>query len=195
MQRKLAEFESVAIDLARWLDAYGGKYVLIGGVAVAAHGVARMTHDIDAMALIPDDHWPLFLESAGKYGFESRRKDTLQFARMNRLLQLVHVATATDVDISLGFMVFDCEAVERRVWISIAETRAPIASVEDLIVMKCFAGRPQDIADVHKLLRMNGKLDIGRIRTWLRKFEQLTDRGDILREFERLNTGTKRGIL
>lgn len=40
MQRKLPAFESVHADLKRVFDQLGVKYVLIGGVAVAAHGIA-----------------------------------------------------------------------------------------------------------------------------------------------------------
>lgn len=35
------------IDLARRLNRHGARYVLVGGYALAAHGLVRMTTDID----------------------------------------------------------------------------------------------------------------------------------------------------
>lgn len=41
------------LDLARRLDRQGARYVLVGGYALAAHGLVRMTTDID-IAVAPD---------------------------------------------------------------------------------------------------------------------------------------------
>ena len=47
-----ATWEDV-LDLARRLNRHGARYVLVGGYALAAHGLARMTTDID-IAVAPD---------------------------------------------------------------------------------------------------------------------------------------------
>ncbi|MEO8136517.1 MAG: hypothetical protein ABI831_21390 [Betaproteobacteria bacterium] len=41
------------LDLARRLNCHGARYVLVGGYAMAAHGLVRMTTDID-IAVAPD---------------------------------------------------------------------------------------------------------------------------------------------
>lgn len=41
------------LDLARRLNRHGVRYVLVGGYALAAHGLVRMTTDID-IAVAPD---------------------------------------------------------------------------------------------------------------------------------------------
>ena len=41
------------LDLARRLNRQGARYVLVGGYALAAHGLVRMTTDID-IAVAPD---------------------------------------------------------------------------------------------------------------------------------------------
>lgn len=45
------------LDLARRLNRQGARYVLVGGYALAAHGLVRMTTDIDiAVASDPDNN-------------------------------------------------------------------------------------------------------------------------------------------
>jgi hypothetical protein len=45
------------LDLARRLNRHGARYVLVGGYALAAHGLIRMTTDIDiAVAADPDNN-------------------------------------------------------------------------------------------------------------------------------------------
>jgi hypothetical protein len=41
------------LELARRLNRHGARYVLVGGYALAAHGLVRMTTDID-IAVAPD---------------------------------------------------------------------------------------------------------------------------------------------
>lgn len=41
------------LDLVRRLNRHGARYVLVGGYALAAHGLARMTIDID-LAVLPE---------------------------------------------------------------------------------------------------------------------------------------------
>lgn len=133
------------------------------------------------------------IQAAGREGFHSLQTDALGFARRNRLLQLHHDDTGTNVDVALGFIPFELETIERRIWVTIVHTQAPIPTVEDLIIMKCVSGRLQDLADVETLLQMNDRIDLKRIRDWLHRFEQMMDRADILAEFERLKTGSRRG--
>ena len=56
------------IDLARRLNRHGARYVLVGGYALAAHGLVRMTTDIDiAVAPDPDNNrrWVAALAETG----------------------------------------------------------------------------------------------------------------------------------
>jgi hypothetical protein len=61
----------------------------------------------------------------------------------------------------------------------------PLASREDLVVMKLLAGRPKDLEDVAALAAGSG-LDLGYLRATLRELERAIDRSDLLPLLERM---------
>jgi hypothetical protein len=61
----------------------------------------------------------------------------------------------------------------------------PVISSEDLIVTKILAGRPKDVEDVRAILRERlKKLDLRRIRGFLRLLEDAIGQTDLLESFE-----------
>ena len=61
----------------------------------------------------------------------------------------------------------------------------PVASPEDVIVMKVLAGRPKDQEDVRSVLReRQSRLDLDYIRDTLGILEQALDQSDLLPAFE-----------
>jgi len=48
------------------------------------------------------------------------------------------------VDLAIGMSGFEQQAVGRATPVMIGGTRIPVVSIEDLLVMKALAGRPQD---------------------------------------------------
>ena len=58
-------------------------------------------------------------------------------------------------------------------------------SAEDLVVLKAFAARDKDWADIHSiLLRQKGKLDVGYIRENLSPLCELKSAPEIMTKFE-----------
>jgi hypothetical protein len=56
----------------------------------------------------------------------------------------------------------------------------PVAVPEDLLVFKLIAGRPQDMADAHRLFELHGtSFDLTAVRRWCREFG-VEDRLDTL---------------
>src|SRR5688572_33385901 len=124
--------------------------VIVGGVAASLLGRPRLTQDIDALLLLPDAGWEAFLASGDRLGFEARMPDTLEFARQARILLVRHRPTGTPVDLMLGALPFDEEAVARAQTIAIEGLPLPVLTPEDLLVMKGIAQRPRDIADIDR---------------------------------------------
>ena len=76
--------------------------MVIGGVAVIAHGYARSTVDIDAGVVAGPEAIGSLLETARKYGLLPRFAWAEDFARENLVLLLEHASTHTPVDVSLA---------------------------------------------------------------------------------------------
>ncbi len=100
--------------------------------------------------------------------FAGRRTDTRDFALRYRVV-LVHASNGVGIDISLGAIPFEERAVERATGFQIAEGAwITTCSAEDLVVLKAFAGRTRDWADIEGIaIRQAGTLDEARIRAEL----------------------------
>lgn len=149
--------------------------MVIGGAAVCLLGEPRMTADVDAVFLLSNDDLPNLLRAAREVGFVPRIKDVESFAKRNRLVMLHHPITNADVDISLGAMPFEIEAVERSRLVRSGKLRVRLPTVEDLIILKAIAHRPKDLVDIQSLIDANPKLDRARIENWVKQFAELLE--------------------
>jgi Nucleotidyl transferase AbiEii toxin, Type IV TA system len=173
-------------DLVRWWRAQDAPGVVIGGLAVALLGRPRMTRDIDALILLPEDRWPAFLTAAGAFGFVPRLPDALAFAHDARVLLLRHQSTGVDVDVAFGNLPFEEEAVARATAVRVAGVTVPLPTPEDLIIMKAVAHRERDLLDVEGLLAAHPDLDVRRVRRWVRAFADALDAPDLYDDLQQL---------
>ena len=66
---------------------------------------------------------------------------------------------------------FEIEALGRRQPLHVLGVEVPVATPEDLFVFKLIAGRPQDMADAHRIFALHGAtFDLERVRRWCRDF-------------------------
>ncbi len=182
----LAPLIAAMRDLTGWLASQSSPGMIIGGVAASILGRPRATRDIDALVLVPEEQWGAFLLSAGTFGFEARVAGALEFANRTRVLLLRHKASSVDLDVSLGILPFELEAVARRQTVQIAGIVIPITSPEDLVIMKAVAHRPRDMADIESVLAARPDLDRGRIRFWVEQFASALDSPELATDLERL---------
>ena len=136
----------------RLLTAQDIPCALIGAAALAARGVARSTYDIDLLVadarVLNRDLWA-DTEAAGA-SVDIRRGDL-----DDPLGGVVRIAPAADrpVDVVLGKHAWQREMLSR------AEPMAggpPIVLPADLILLKLYAGGPQDQWDIRELLKQPG---------------------------------------
>ena len=59
---------------------------VIGGVVASLLGRPRVTRDIDAMVLLDESEWEVFLAKGSTFGFIPRLSDPLPFAHRARVL-------------------------------------------------------------------------------------------------------------
>jgi hypothetical protein len=160
--------------LQRLLDYYH-RGVIIGGIASSLLGKARLTADLDAMILLSIDNIPEFLQTAETMGIFPRIENAAEFGRKNRVLLLQHRDSATNIDISLGFLPFEEEVIERSQVVRVENLDIRLPTPEDLIIMKAVAHRPKDMLDIQGIAEATATLDKKRIEFWLRQFAEALD--------------------
>ena len=182
----LAPLLAVLRDLMAWFKAREVPGVVIGGVAASLLGRPRLTRDVDAVVLLDEDHWGEFLAVGTQHGFVPRRADALAFAQETRVLLVRHEESGIDADIVFGSLAFEKEAVARATWVELGGVRVPLPLPEDLIVMKVVAHRPRDLDDIEAILAAHPKLNLRRVRRWVREFSAALKMPEILNDLEAL---------
>jgi len=146
------------LRVAAALDDAKVPYALVGGYAVALHGVVRGTVDIDVVLRFRQQHFERADAAFRSIGLTPRlpvsAEDVFRFREeyiANRNLMAWTFVNPTDpseiVDIILTHDLSEMKT--KRV---LVQGRAiKIAALDDLIRMKREAGRPQDLEDVRAL--------------------------------------------
>ncbi len=149
----------------RGMKVAGVRFLVVGGVAVNAHGYSRATHDVDlVIRLDREDVMGAFAALAGIGYFPSVPVSAAEFAdretrerwrREKGMLVLkfwsdVHRETPLDVFV---YEPFDFNAEEARALTETGADGVPVrfASIPALIAMKEVAGRDRDRTDIEML--------------------------------------------
>lgn len=171
-------------DLLAWLKDAQVQGVVIGGVAASLLGRPRVTRDVDAVVLLETERWEEFLVLGASHGFVPRRADALAFATRAHVLLVTHQPSNIDADISFGFLPFEKECVQRRIFVEVSGLSVPLLTPEDLIVMKAVAHRTRDLADIEAVFDAHPKLDLRRIRRLVREFSAVLEMPEISEDLE-----------
>ena len=157
------------------LNQAGVRYLVVGGLAVVAHGHVRFTADIDILLDFDEENLRRAMEVFASLGFRPRAPVPLrQFADAEirqgwirdkgltvfSLFSDDHPLTEVDLFVAdpLGFE----EAYARRATLAVApDVAATFVAVDDLIRLKRSAGRPQDLVDAEALEQLRGERDDG----------------------------------
>jgi len=175
------EFLDALRALCEGLHALGAPWMIIGGVAVIAHGVPRYTADVDATVSAPGEPLERIFEVLARRCIVPRIDAALAFARERQVLLLRHEPSGVDLDVSLAWLPFEVEAIRRSEPRDYAGVTIPIPRADDLVIYKLVAGRPRDHDDVERLLLLHGSLvDLRHITATVREFaDALEDPGRI----------------
>ena len=168
------------------INAFDQRGIIIGGVAVSLLGQPRLTADADAMLLLSLDELPQLLKIAQEIGLTPRLPDVLEFARRSRVVLLQHKASNINVDISLGLLPFEVEAVERSQEYKAGDLKLRLPTPEDLIILKSVAHRPKDMLDIASIIDAQPNLDNERISFWVQQFADLLETPELWSDVEKL---------
>jgi hypothetical protein len=179
--------------VAAALDDLPGQSMIIGGIAVIARGVPRLTRDIDATVAGAGLDLERAVSELGRHGIVVRIDDALEFAAAHQVLLLRHESSSVDVDLSIAWLPFELEALGRAERLDLAGTTMRIAHAEDLVVYKFVAWRPQDQQDAERLLTLHGHaMNLNRVRELAAEFAEALDEPARVAELERLIARSKR---
>ena len=164
---KLASFK----EIVRALDVAKVRYLVVGGLAVIAHGYGRTTYDVDlVIQLEPDnirkafaalqniDYHPSVPITAAQFSDPALR-ESWQLEKGMLVLKFwsdQHKETRLDVFVSEPFP-FEEElrhVVPRQV---VPGLLAPVVGLDTLLEMKRVANRPKDLADIDELNLLYGR--------------------------------------
>lgn len=184
----MIEVLRAASELQGLCESENWKFCFIGGLAVLRWGEPRETADADLTLLTGYGGEGVYIQTLLEH-FEGRIPEAAEFALAHRVL-LLRAGNGVGLDVSLAGLPFE-ELVVDRSSIFVYPPNVPLrtCSAEDLIVLKAFAARTQDWADVERLIvRQSSTLDWDYIVEQLRPFAELKADTDILDRLERLRT-------
>jgi predicted nucleotidyltransferase len=142
-------------DAVAMLDSRGLPAALIGGLAVSLRGQPRMTVDVDLVVLADVDAALQLVRSLAETPFEPLFAGVEEVVTTAFILPLRHRSTGIRVDLAIGMSGFEREAIRRATRLVVGAGSVPVVTVEDLLIMKALAGRPQDEGDIRGLVELN----------------------------------------
>lgn len=165
------------LELFRALEEEGVRYLLIGGVAVNLHGVARYTADVDIMIALDAENLSRFVAAAQRFSLKPVIPVALSdFADAGKLQNWMEEKgmlafalrspdpAAPSLDILVKPLVSFEEAYARRFEGHVQGIIISVAAIEDIIRLKTGTGRQKDEADIRALeqvLRVRGEENDG----------------------------------
>lgn len=155
------------LDLFAALHRHRVQYVLIGGLAVALHGIERNTMDIDVSVVVTPDNMQHLLQAAQELGLSPMlpvplttltQIDTLKDWHQHRNLQAFSLRSDALAGVSLDILLFPpvepAAMFKRALHLDVSGVPVMLASIDDLIALKQSVARPIDLADIEHLKRL-----------------------------------------
>lgn len=185
-------------DAARAIDAacraVGARFFLFGAQAAILRGVVRATEDVDFTVDLRGADLGALIAALTREGVSLRVANADEFIAATRVIPMRHVARGIPIDVVLAGSGFEDGIFERAETIVVDGADVPVASLEDLVVMKTLAGRPRDVEDVTAMLVANPTHDAERIRASLAELEAALDQSDLVPMFESALKRARRAI-
>jgi hypothetical protein len=152
-------------DVFRELARSDVKYLVAGGVAINLHGVPRLTYDLDILIDLRPENSVAFFEALARLGFRTKvpvtatdfadarkRRGFVKEKGMRVLTFWQDSRPIREIDVfvenPIGFRELWRNKVEIRLG---ADLQIHVVAIDDLIALKRFANRKQDIADIESL--------------------------------------------
>jgi len=187
----MIELFAVAQRLQQFFASHNWKFCFIGGVALQRWGAPRVTQDVDVTLFTGFSGEEAFVDAL-LATFPARVPDPRTFALQYRVV-LLKSDSNIGIDIALGGLPFEEEMIARASPFDfLPGVRLLTCSAEDLVVLKAFADRPRDWADIESVLvRQQGQLDWAYIDGTLAPLVEVKEAPHILAALTAVRTRTE----
>lgn len=137
-------------EFLRLFLAHDVRFLVVGGYALAAHGLPRATGDLDTWIWINEGNAANVTAALRDFGFSSLDLSLEDFNKPDSVVQLGYPPHRIDILTEIDGVLFD-QAWVRRVVLEVDGMQIPFIGREDLIANKTASSRLQDLADVARL--------------------------------------------
>jgi hypothetical protein len=158
------------IEILTQLHDHHVDFVIVGGVAAALHGGSRVTFDLDVVPSLAPDSWMAAVDLLWALGARPRIPEPVERIRdVENVKRWQHEKgmlalnfRTPDGSTEVDLLVSESDKFEdlrgHAVKVVLDQRTFLVASIDDLIVMKEKAGRPQDLLDVAELRDIKKRL-------------------------------------
>lgn len=174
----MTEFKHVLPRIIKVLDTFKKNgliqgYALIGGMAVAARGFPRATKDIDFLINAEESFFRKELvEQLGAKGYKVKTYKGDFDDPLRGLIRILDGEESPLIDLFLIYTKWQKDIVDSAQEITLGEVSVPVATAQDLIMLKLKAGSARDLLDAEelvKVLSVSGRLDKSRLFSLAKK--------------------------
>jgi len=138
-------------EFLRLLNNFRVRYLLIGGFAVGIYGYVRTTKDMDIWVSDDERNQLALRKVLNNFGFPLTSLPDSLFSTPGQVLRMGVPPTRIEVLSSISGVEFD-KCYNKRKKERIDNILVSIIDFESLLANKRASGRPQDLADVDKLI-------------------------------------------
>jgi hypothetical protein len=131
-------------------NAHDVQFVLVGGYALAFHGVPRYTGDLDVLVNPVPENARRIMAALTDFGFGGLDLEAEDFCVPAQVIQLGVSPVRIDILTSLTGLSWD-EALAGAESFDWSGVTIPVIGKEDLIANKKATGRTRDLADIEAL--------------------------------------------
>lgn len=167
--RVIESLSGAIVRLAGFAKAWGHPCALVGGAAIIARVQPRLTTDLDLLLEVPAGAADSVLALAHAHGYTHDEAETRELLEGGLVRLWGPPGTGRGVGVDLMFVdsPFLERVVARAADVSMGGATLPVATAEDLLLMKLEAGRPQDLDDALAIKDAFGdRLDLEYLRAW-----------------------------
>ncbi len=144
------EFPRDFKEFLRLLHDHDVDYLLVGGFAVALHGYARTTADIDVWVSRNRENAERIVACLKEFGFDLPELTPDVFLEPDRVVRMGNAPVRIEILTDIDGVVFD-ECRPRAIVHDLEGDDVRVISLEDLKRNKRACGRPKDLDDLSHL--------------------------------------------